>query len=252
MKKLLLVTGAAIALGTVGVSSAAVSAAPSNNTGITLPGFYVGVGAGYGGMYTKLSSADKRMGTIYGGHSEKTRGFAARGSLGYLWALPQVQNFQLGAELGYNYYPKNKYSIGTAPRYSWNYKGWNADLLAVGKYNFNNTGFNIIGKAGAAYIRQKTTIVDTSPMGVEVSPAAGSYTKKAVKPEAAIGVGYDINQNIGINLIYSHIFGSKPKNPTTVIAGSPLANAKDYTKIASVDTILLNVTYHFGNLDGLV
>ncbi|MGD9109044.1 MAG: outer membrane beta-barrel protein [Gammaproteobacteria bacterium] len=251
MKKLLLVTGAAIALGTVGVSSAAVSAAPSKNVG-TLPGFYVGVGAGYGGMYTKLNSDDIRTGTTYGGHSEKTRGFAARGSLGYLWALPQIQNFQLGAELGYNYYPKNKHSIGKAPVYSWNYKGWNADLLAVGKYNFSDTGFNIIGKAGAAYIRQRTTIVDTSPIGVEVSPAADSYTKKAVKPEAAIGVGYDINQNFGINLVYSHIFGSRPKNPTTVIAGSSLANAKDYTKIASVDTILLNATYHFGSVDGLV
>ncbi|MGD9109043.1 MAG: hypothetical protein PVI75_07785 [Gammaproteobacteria bacterium] len=246
MKKLLLVTGAALALGTAGASSAAALTAPSGNIG-TLPGFYLGVGAGYGGMSTpKLNAADKAPSP--GNSSEKFRGFAARGFLGYLWALPQIQNFKLGAELGYNYYPKNKYTIGPAgTQDSWNYKGWNVDLLAVGKYNFGDTGFNIIGKVGPAYVKQKTTFNGgnfwtwTAPVG-----STFTRTKSKVKAEAAIGLGYDINQNIDINLVYSYIFGNKPEN-----ISNP-ATLDGFTKVASVYTLLFNVAYHFGNVGGLV
>ena len=60
MKKLLLVTGATLSLGVAGISSAAATmAAPSVGT---LPGAYIGVGAGWGGMETpKLNTADKSI-----------------------------------------------------------------------------------------------------------------------------------------------------------------------------------------------
>ncbi|MGD9153356.1 MAG: outer membrane beta-barrel protein [Gammaproteobacteria bacterium] len=243
MKKLLLITGAALALGAAGASSAAALAVPSGNTG-TLPGFYVGVGAGYGGMNTpKLNDTDKALSA--GNNSEHFRGFAARGFLGYLWALPQVQNFKLGAELGYNYYPKNKYTVGPAgTRDAWNYKGWNVDLLAVGKYNFGDTGFNVIGKIGPTYVRQKLSVTENNIAG-GVNNTTGA-SKSKVKAEGAIGLGYDINRNIDVNVIYAHVFGTTPGHATDA------NNASTMNKVASVDTVLVNIAYHFGNVGGLV
>lgn len=258
MKKLSLIIGAAMALGAVSVTYAATfenaSAKDNAVVGSTLPGFYLGLGAGYGQMNTpKLNAAEKATGTILGGQSESRRGLTGRGSLGYLWAFPQSQNVQLGAEVGYNYYPKSEYSLGnsSAAKFAWDYKSWSADLLAVAKYNFKETGFNIIGKVGPAYVKQRTTVTVTgTPLPGMIVPMTGSRSKNAVKPEAAIGVGYDINQNIGIDLVYSHIFGSKPANLNVNATNTTSVN--DFTKIASLDTVLLNVTYHFGSVGGLV
>jgi outer membrane immunogenic protein len=245
MKKLLLITGATVALGVVGVSSAA-ALAPAGSAG-TLPGAYVGVGAGWGGMNTpKLNQADKNLVGARGTHSQDLRGFAARVYGGYLWALPQVQNLQLGAELGYNYYPKNKYSLSTVNGTdSWNYKGYNIDLLGVAKYNFGTSGFNALGKIGPAYVHQKSTFT----RGLMVIPANLGGSKNQVKLEGALGVGYDINQNVDVNVIYAHVFGSKPGHVSDV--GITRAGMN---KVASVDTVLLTVAYHFGdlNLGGIV
>ena len=242
MKKLLLATGAAMALGIASTGYAAALAAPGSVG--TLPGFYLGVGAGVGGINTpKLNDRDKALGL--GNYSEDIRGFVARGFLGYFWAIPQVQNLQLGAELGYNHYPDNKYSIGTGTtKTSWKYDGWNVDLLAVGKYNFSDSGFNVIGKVGPAYVKQKTTVSGATVFGNPVlTPSSTSNSK--VRAEAAIGLGYDINQNFDVNLVYAYIFGNKPAN----VSSNPTRN--DFTKVAPVYTLLLNATYHIGNVGGL-
>lgn len=244
MKKIALVTGAALALGVAGVSSAAALATPGSNTG-TIPGAYIGVGAGIGGMDTpKLSAAQKALGG--NNYSEELRGFAARVYGGYLWAMPQVQNLQLGAELGYNYYPKNKYSLGPNKVNKWDYSGYNIDLLGVAKYNFGTSGFNALVKAGPTYVRQKFS--GRFGTAAAYPGTVISKSKGQVKAEVAAGVGYDINQNVDINLIYAHVFGSKPTENFT--AGATQKNVAE--KVASVNTLLLNIAYHFGNLGGIV
>jgi len=240
MKKLFLLTGTALALGVVANSSYA-AAAPCLSTAGTLPGFYVGVGAGYGGMDTpKFNDADKTFGGATM-HDSSLRGYAIRGYLGYLWAIPQVQNLQLGAELGGNYYQKNKYDlIAIRGHDKWKYEGFNVDLLGIAKYNFGDTGFNALVKAGSAYVSQKMSVHETN-LGA-VSPTwAGS--KGQFKAEAAAGLGYDINQNVDVNVIYAHIFGNKPGHVSDANVSQATMN-----KVASVDTLLLTFAYHFGGL----
>lgn len=213
-----------------------------------LPGFYVGVGAGYGGMrtakYSKNYSAN--IIRIIGGfpHSEKRFGFAARAYGGYLWAIPQVQHFWLGPELGYNYYSKNKYIMNSVSgTHNWQYRGYNIDLLGVAKYNFYNfarSGFSILVKAGPAYVCQKLDKRAVNTATGVVYTAHVSVDK--LRMECAAGVGYDINQNVDVNLVVSRVFGA-------ITQVNSLTHNHDLTKAAPIDTILFSVAYHFGDFN---
>jgi len=255
VRGILLITGITLAFG-IASSSYAVALttpkgnAPKSNIG-ALPGLYVGVGAGVGGMDTpKLNDWRRSVSTSY---TEKRRdGIAARAFLGYLWACSQAPNLKFGVETGYDYYSKNKYSlIGPAGQNnaSWNYKGYNIDLLAVTKYNFGKTGFNAVLKGGAAYNHQVFSGQASSTRAI----TAGSllYIKdtahKVVKPKVAIGLGYDVNQNIDIGLMYSHMFSTKPAKNFAGITSSRVTN-----RGAAVDMILLTAAYHFGSLGKVV
>jgi len=224
MKK---IVTAAVLLSAASLSfAAAPSLVSANNSGA-----YFGIGAGFGGMNTpKLSSADKALGN--GSYSEHLRGFAARPYAGYLWAN---NNWRYGVEAGYLYYPENKYTWDAGTNKSTlKYNGYAIDLLGVGKYVFDN-GFNVFAKAGAAYTYQKTKF--TNNMGT----ALGSFSKSETKvlPELAGGVGYDFNQNFGMDVTLAHLFGNNPKNL------SKATQKSDLTRVADVNTIMLGFTYHF-------
>jgi outer membrane immunogenic protein len=243
MKKLLLISGAALALGFAGASFASALCPPAGSTG-TLPGIYAGVGLGWGGMDTpKLTQTDLANLGAASGTDKLRSGVSARGYLGYLWAIQQVQNLQLGAELGYNYYPKNKYSVTSAAGTdTWNYKGYTVDLLGVAKYNFGNTGFNGLLKVGPAYVRQKLTV--TNPAGLVANNLGASKGK--VKAELAGGLGYDINQNIDVSVIIAHVFGSKP---ASLGSNAGVPTQASVNKVASVTTLMATIAYHFGDLN---
>lgn len=233
-----------MAFGVAGASYAAAGPCPATSVS-TLPGVYVGAGLGMGGMNTpKLTTADLTAVGATSGTYKLHKSVAARGYLGYLWAIPQVQNLQLGAELGYNYYPKNKYTASSANGTdSWNYKGYNIDLLGVAKYNFGDSRFNALVKAGGAWVNQKLVVNRPVPL----VPNNLGDSKSQVKIEVAGGLGYDINQNIDVNVIYAHVFGSKPGGMAPATATKSRLN-----KVASVDTLMLTAAYHFGNLGGIV
>ena len=184
-------------------------------------GFYAGVGAGIGGMDTKKYSSGGPF------TSQKLRsGVSYRGALGYLMG---EGNFNYGLELGYTGYPKNTYGYygvnGT-------YTGYTVDLLGVGKYNFSDSdsGFFVVGKAGAALVSQKFDIAD----------AGATYykkTKTAVRPELAVGAGYNVNKNVAFDLTLSHVFGNQADPDAGSVSGA--------TQISSVNTLLAGITYSF-------
>ena len=247
MKKIFLISGAALALGFAGASSAAALVGAPGAVG-TLPGIYAGVGGGWGGMDTpKLTQTDLANLSAASGTYKIHKGVSARGYLGYLWAIQQVQNLQLGAELGYNHYPKNKYTVTNANNVteSWNYKGYTIDLLGVAKYNFGNTGFNGLLKVGPAYVRQKLAVTPATGTPVMLAPSLGA-SKGKVKAELAGGLGYDINQNIDVNVIVAHVFGSKP---ASLGSNAGVPTKASVNKVASVTTAMLSVAYHFGDLN---
>ncbi len=180
------------------------------------PGAYVQVQGGVGGMDTKdISTHDSGFTSIH-----LRDGLAYRVSGGYLFGQ---SNLTYGLEMGYASYADNTYKTYSylADRYT----GSNVDLLAVAKYHFNPaaTGFYVQGKAGAAYVMQENKV-----------NVAGYYsytdTEKQLKPELAVGAGYDINQHIGVDVSYSHIFAD---------------NNTLSTSIASVNTLMAGVSYHF-------
>lgn len=176
----------------------------------TTSGVYVGLGAGYGKMDTKLGNnkvkSNKLAGRIYGG---------------YLFQLASLPGFQYGAETGFNKYSNNKYNDRATDK-KLTVSGYNIDLLGVAKYNFNN-GFNVLAKAGAAYTRESVDLHYTTG-----TPFANHITKSKHKvlPETAVGAGYNFNKNWGVNTTYAHVFGKKDD-------------------VASVNTVLVNAEYYF-------
>ncbi len=198
MKKttILLTTICALGLTLGAYANGANISTPANNS---LSGAYVGLGAGIGGMETD-SPADAigPAGRIYGG---------------YLWqATPHIL---YGVEGGFNAYHDNDYSANIfGYGVDWTYSGYSADLLSVIKYHFDD-GFNVFGKAGAAYTYESLEI-----MGDE------QVSNVSYLPEGAVGFGYDFKNNISTNLSYSRIFKMHKSNN-------------------SVDLLMLNVEYHF-------
>jgi outer membrane immunogenic protein len=228
MKKIFLSVGTLAALSCLSCSFAASGLINDN---VAKSGAYLGIAGGIGGMDTaKFSSSQKAQ---FSSYSEKLRkGVAARVYGGYLWNIQQVENLKLGAELGYNYYPNNEYKY-TMSRIAnkFTYKGYNVDLLGVAKYNFGETGFNVIGKAGGAYVYQK--------LSETASGISKNTSKHKILPEIALGIGYDITQNFDVNLMYAHIFGDKPSIKLNAV------NDSSMQRVASVNTLMLGVAYHF-------
>lgn len=212
MKKIILM--AAIAAGLINVANAA-------------PGAYVQVQGGVGGMDT----TDYSDGS--GPYNEVSirSGAAYRLAGGYLWGQDQLN---YGVEAGYSSYPDNEYTVNV---YGYSltetYKGHYIDLLGVAKYNFSSnseSGLYVIGKVGAALVSQKFEVSDNY--------GYASYTddKQEVKPEAALGIGYDFNKNVSLDLTFNHVFADQ---------ADPNGSESDATQIASVSTLLVGLTYHF-------
>lgn len=248
MKKILIFICTAVSLNMSCASFANSTPEISSNANSyngAVPGFYMGVGLGYGGMNTPELNGTDKMGPIsyrLDGSTEKIHGIAGQIYAGYLWAIPHTQGLKAGLETGFNSYAKNRYTLMWLFGFGqtdWTYSGYNIDLLGVARYNVANTGFNIFGKAGAAYVSQTFTMNDN--IAWIYSGPTTSNTAHKVLPKVALGVGYDFNQNVGINLIYDHIFGAQPCH-----ISDPHRSVSKMNQVASVSTFTTGITYHFG------
>ncbi|ODN44058.1 outer membrane protein [Piscirickettsia litoralis] len=218
MKKILIATAVATAL----VSGAA----------IAKPGAYVGLNLGLGGMDTPKWDTNKLPANT--SDKEERGGLAGRIDAGYLWGQGP---FNYGVEMGFASYANNTYKIssGSASE-ELKYSGYNVDLLGVAQYNFT-PNWNIFGKAGVAYVHQKTEI-SVADGGLSATPFSKSENK--LLPEVAIGGGYQFANGLGLNLTVSHIFGSKPH------AWTDTGNTEDnMTSVASVNMLTFGISYNF-------
>lgn len=199
------------------------------------PGAYLQAQGGIGGMnttYHTTTSAD------YYDEVSIDRGLAYRLSTGYLWGQ---NNFNYGLEAGYSGYPQNKYTEGNGNKYTEvngtveTYNGNYIDLLGVAKYNFSGSdhGFFVTGKAGMAYLTQKFE----ADFPAYLNTPAYKKTVTGYKPEVAVGTGYNFSQKVSMDLSYQHVFASE---------ADPAGNTEeDVTKLSSVNTLLLGLTFHF-------
>ncbi len=255
---------AALATGMVAMAGQADTPAPVDHSG-----FYVRGQAGYGmDQVSKDFKMDKSYsllhGAVAGTSTNDLNGFAGRLAAGY--AINQYLSF----EGGFAYLPtlKEKTS-GSLKDVQMNIHGipttftngtfngqikesfYAFDLMAKGTLPFDNDTFYAFGAAGVAYVHQKVTVSGsvkgTGTTGV-FPPYSGpiSYTPKDVtqtkghfRPKVEVGLGYNINENVAVDVAYSRIFG---KGKVEDIAK---ANG-DFTKyLPDLDMVTVGLTYKF-------
>jgi hypothetical protein len=152
------------------------------------PGFYV---QGALGQSNTNPNASADWGNVSSGSSKGT-GFAGRLAAGY-----QFDQFW-GAELGWTAFAKTEYSnlnkiAGNNASYTQNV----FDVLGKASYSFDN-GFGVFAKAGVGFVRQSNSAV---------AGIVGGISKiNATRPTAALGVRYDFNQNVGVDLSWQRYF----------------------------------------------
>jgi hypothetical protein len=172
------------------------------------PAFYIGAQGGY--ARADEGSALKQLADyIYGlggTASKEVRqgGFGARGHLGY-----SIARF-LAIETGYSYFAKNRYEASSYVSVDSNNLNikvatWALDLVAKVILPIND--FSIYGKAGAAYVN--TQFNDDANNA--------SYRHIAIRPTYGVGIGYNINNNISIDAVWSTIDGRSQINDMNAI-----------------------------------
>lgn len=151
------------------------------------------------------------------------KGPVGRLSAGYLWDLND--RFQIGLETGFSKYFKDLKANGTDwwNDTSWNarYKRWDVDLLGVVDFHATER-FNLFAKAGAAYANQKTS----ASIFMQNTTYTYSDTDNIVSPKAVIGMGYDVTDNVNLNLSLNHTIHINRRDNSDLGATAVLAGIK--------------------------
>jgi hypothetical protein len=166
------------------LSSFAAAMAFSGVSFAATPGFYV---------QGTVGQSDTNPPSAPAGYSIDGKGFAGRLAAGY-----QFDQYW-GAELGWTAFAKTSFrlpdDLGTVNgKYTQNA----FDLMGKASYSFDN-GFGVFGKAGIGYIRRSSSS-SISGIGSE------SETSNVTRPTAAVGVRYDFNQNVGVDMSFQRYF----------------------------------------------
>jgi len=228
----------------IGSSCIAATTEFANQNSISGIGPYFGAQFGVGGMnLPDFPSSAKSAVEQNNGHYSKdiSWGFVGRLFGGYLW---NTNKFHYGLELGGMMYPSNKYNleiktseglVSNDVTINIRYNGYFIDLLGVAKYYFT-PAWNIFIKEGIAYAYQKVSVhvVDDNTITGIIS-AYETKRKREAFPEIALGMGYHVIPSAELNLTYNHVFGNDLS----------LDSASSRAKVASVDGVMLGVTWYF-------
>ncbi|MFI4937096.1 MAG: outer membrane protein [Candidatus Berkiellales bacterium] len=151
--------------------------------------------------------------------------YAASGRVaaGYLWDINNC--LKMGLETGFTI--NSDKNLDTVD--FWNnhidvdYKRWSADLLGVVDF-YATERFDLFAKAGVAYVSEKVEARISNPWGVNVS---GSVSNEKYVPKAVIGAGYNVTNNVNLNVSLNHEFDRNSRSDfslsvpgaTSVLAG---------------------------------
>ncbi len=246
MKKLLLTTAAVLTLSAATFAMAGGIDQPAQNQG-PQGGFYVGGGLGYANQVlpSNIVAANSKLigGFSFANTKHQFNNFSVGAHVGYLAKV--AQNFLAGAEVGYTYLPKSKYTFdetrGTvSPAINnkgvgVNYSDYAFSLLAVGKY-YVTSEFNVFGKAGIAYVNQSISVNRAATSTSHASTS--SVTAEKILPEAAVGVGYNLTPSVELTAQYSRIFGRKVHTQSSVAA-------IEANRIPSANIVMVGANYYF-------
>lgn len=242
MKKVLLTAAALVSFGVA--SSAIAGGLDQSATQQNIrSGLYAGIAGGWGEVTTPSSMLTNEA-TVNSSaiNMQRTLGrVAARANAGYLFNI--TNNFLVGPELGYNYLPNTKYTYS-----SFNFVNtgkltdYSLDLLGVGKFYVTNA-FNVFGKAGVAYVRQKAKFTTTNVSTAMTQSTA--LTEDKFLPTVGAGVGYNLSPCVEATATYMHAFG---KSRSSLQQGVIVNNVPTQTfgdAITSYNTVLVGLNYGF-------
>jgi hypothetical protein len=210
MKKTLIAVATALTL-----SASIALAAPANETS-----YYVGVDLGAGGLLNNFNNG------VTGGDNANKTAFVY-GFNGGILSPVNSKGFSWGGELGYTQYSEVKVNNPddiTAQKVP--VRGKSVNFLGVLKFEPAMLGgFNVIGKAGMAYMMQS---IVGGP-----SPAA-HHDANGFVPMFAVGLGYDIpDMPVAVDVTYQYTVGINPNNGTAYTAGS-IATQPAYAVLANI------------------
>ena len=185
-------------------------------------GFYVGGQVGRDWMRAKSQTASG-LTAKKGSH---TGGFAGRLDAGYDF------NQYLSAEMGYTYLGSYDTQISPLPA-TFKRSLYAFDAMGKVTYPFADKLFVFVG-AGAAYVHSDYT--SGTMFGVNYTGENG-LKHGAIRPKAELGVGYNLTDNVALDLSYSRIFG----------VGSPMTNDLQLNKkyLPNIDMLGVGLTYKF-------
>lgn len=200
-----------------------------------------------GGLATQAQKASSRGGIYVGidfGLAD-LRDFTGGGTAGvHVGYLAQVaQHFFVGGEIGYQYLPgfesTEYYTYNEIVRHglSVKYNEYAFNLLAVGKYYLTDQ-LNLFGKAGIVYVNRG---IDINYLDNNVP--SGTLSGEGVKPQVALGLGYNITSHLEVTVQYSHIFADKMD--TGHYLGDLNIDASEAEKVPSTNVYLLGANYYF-------
>lgn len=183
-------------------------------------GFYFGGEAGYANTQAPVKTITTDN-TVYPPVTEDVTpsgtGATGRVYLGY--------NFTpyAGVEWGASLYPSAKYNVsisGSCDNPSVDAYGTDLDIKGV--FSLSKK-IDLFGKAGiAAVLAEPCDSLET-----QAGSSCQSTTKNSIAPLFAVGLGYNLNQNVEADLTFTHI----------MVSGSSFIN--------KIDTVTLGFSYHF-------
>lgn len=131
-------------------------------------------------------------------------GITGRIATGYLWEIASCTQF--GLELGFSAF--SHIGIGESSYYydqHIKYARYGADALAILDYHFTKR-FDIFAKAGVAYSHQKFSVDYRYNDGISRTSGSEHDSAMVFAPKAVLGVGYDVTDNINLNVSFNHEF----------------------------------------------
>lgn len=129
-------------------------------------------------------------------------GATGRLSAGYLWDIADC--LKLGVEAGLSGNQNVDLKVdGTKIA---KYKRFGVDALAVVDYNITSE-FDVFAKAGATYAHQRLT---SNNEVVDLNDITGTHAR--IVPKAVIGAGYNVTENVNVNMSLNHEFQRNTSN----------------------------------------
>jgi opacity protein-like surface antigen len=178
--------------------------------------------------------------TTLGLNNKDSRGLMGRIAAGY-----QFNSF-LGVEVGAALFHKlsEDYTTTTPTNKTGNIKTslFAIDALIKGTYSFDKA--YVFGGVGAAYVHAKSS----SNFDLHNISSGQEYSFNTIRPKIAVGAGYNIKDNLSVDVEYSRIFGKGELGTISNKADTTIDSVN--TKfLPAINTVAVGLTYKFNDMN---